>query len=233
MEIFLPAGMGVVLIVGLNYYFQKGGAKRRFIIWRLPGEEEKVVLTFDDGPNLRFTPQILHILRKKGVRAHFFFIGRNVEKYPEIARQAVEDGHIIGNHTYQHNGLYLLSAKQMKEELQRCNEVIEEVCGVVPKYFRPPRGLYNRNLLKVCGQLGMKMVLWSKSSVDWHPRIRAKVICKRVVRRISPGDILLFHDGGNLLGPDGGNRLTTVRSLPLIIEVIRSKGLDFTTLDRV
>lgn len=230
MEILLPGSLGALAILGLRYYWSKGLKKNNSIIWRLPEECRQVVLTFDDGPNHRFTPQILHILRKKQVRAHFFFIGKNVEKYPDIARQAVEEGHIIGNHTYHHNGFYLLSAVQMRKELQECSEVIEEVSGKRPEYFRPPRGIYNRNLLKVTEELGLKLVLWTRSSVDWHPRARVKMIYKRALRRIRGGEILLFHDGGNLLGPDGGNRLPTVRCLPLIIDYIRSMGLEFITL---
>lgn len=183
-----------------------------------------VAITFDDGPDPLYTPAILDILAAYNVKATFFMVGRHVEKYPEIARRIVEEGHDIGNHTHTHRSLVPLDPKKVYEEIVRCEEIILGACGRRPYLFRPPRGIYSQVVRDIAHAREYTLVLWSVSSQDWR-EISSREVTARILERVTGGDILLFHDSGNLISAQGGYRYNTVRALPKILAGLEKKGL--------
>lgn len=152
-----------------------------------------VAITFDDGPAPPFTEQILSILRQYQVPATFFVCGKNVERFPETLRQILADGHLIGNHTYSHPYLVLLSRAQMEEEIDRTQQAIQSVLGFRPTLFRPPYGVRWWGLHAVLQQKGLQAVAWSALGYDWINQ--AEDIVNATVKDLAPGSIILLHDG--------------------------------------
>ena len=233
--VFLGSGTVVltaITMLGVSYlYVYRGFGTQADIIRRRPGVGSRVVITFDDGPSEFFTPALLEILKEKGAPAVFFMVGSQVEKYPAIARRVVEEGHELGNHTYSHITVPHAPPAQLTSQVIRTNLSIFQHTGRYPQYLRPPRGLYDTRLRRLAGLMGQHLVLWSLSSLDWHPRSRPEAMVRRLVRLASPGDILLFHDSGSLLKNEGADRRSTVEALPGIIDGIREKGFEIVSLE--
>lgn len=183
-----------------------------------------VAITFDDGPNPLYTPAVLDILAEHGIKATFFMVGRHVEQYPEIARRIVAEGHDIGNHTYSHRSLVPLSPEKVYEEIVRAETIIEEVTGKRPHLFRPPRGVYSQTVRDIAAKRSYTICLWSISSQDWR-EISSREVTSRVLEHVCGGDILLFHDSGNLVSAQGGYRQNTIRALPIILAGLEERGL--------
>jgi len=160
----------------------------------------------------------------------FFMVGSHVEKYPEIARRVVEEGHAVGSHTQNHRNLPTLSTIELQKELMEATAVITEVTGVYPSFVRPPRGMYDDRFRRMANLLGQEIVLWSISTRDWRYGVTASYIERLVESRVRGGDIILFHDSGALLRNEGGDRRATVMALPRVIEIIRAKGLEIVPL---
>ncbi len=234
-EIFLWSGavaLAAIMLMGLAYsYVYHGFGAQADIIRRNPKAGNKVVITFDDGPSREFTPEILKVLSEKGVYATFFLVGRHVEDYPEIARRIVDQGHEVGNHTYGHITVPNSSPPQLTAQIVRTNLVILQNAGVFPLYLRPPRGLYDMRMRRIAKLLGQELVLWSLSSQDWHPRATTSGVVRRVLDRVSAGDIILFHDSGSLLNSEGSSRRPTVEALGPIIDGLKEKGLEVVKLE--
>ncbi len=219
-SILILAGIAAALV---SYYEYHGFGRQDGVIRRGPSKP-LVAITFDDGPNPKYTPKILDVLREKGVRATFFCVGLHVKKYPQVARRIVAEGHDIGNHTYGHRDLAPSTRRVVVNQIRRGADAIFSVTGVDPKLFRPPRGLYSEAVRRiVVEEFGLQMVLWTVSALDWR-RLSPGQIVRRVARFVRPGAIILFHDSGALLRREGGKRTSTVEALPLVIDYLREAG---------
>lgn len=156
--------------------------------------KKKVLLTFDDGPHPIYTPLILDLLDEFQVKAMFFVIGDQVEKSPLLVQEMKKRGHMIGNHSWSHSSYFdFYSVNKMIMEVNRTNQVIAEIIGEKPLYFRPPFGITNPRIAKLIKNTGMKSVLWSFRSYDTTKRSNQRII-DQVKKEIGGGDILLFHD---------------------------------------
>lgn len=216
----------------LNVYVYYGFGYQPDIYRKGDRSRPWVVLTFDDGPHPDYTPRILDILDRHGVPATFFLVGAHVEKYPDIAKEIVARGHEVGNHTWSHVNVPTTPTPELYEEIIRTSLIILDTTGVYPEYIRPPRGMYDGRFRRIADLLGARVVLWTLSSMDWQEGRSAESIVRRVVSLVRPGDILLFHDSGALIGREGASREQTVRSLEGVITGIRAKGLEFVPLSR-
>ena len=212
----------------VTYFEYHGFGPQDGIIRRGP-DRKVAALTFDDGPHPEYTSEILDILKEKKVKAAFFLVGQHVEKYPEVARRIVEEGHEVGNHTYTHKDVFSLSKEAIRSEIRRAQEAIYNTTGVRTTWFRPPRGAYRESGKRLILDAGFTMALWSISSLDWR-RVKPSVVAKRIMRYLHPGAIILFHDSGSLVKPEGGNRSNTVKCLPLVIDEIRKRGYRIVSL---
>ena len=191
-----------------------------------------VALTFDDGPDPRYTPEILDILERYQVKATFFMVGRHVKKYPGLARRVAEQGHEIGNHTYSHLNLFEAKPDVVEREILKCESTISDTTHTNPQLFRPPRGLSSPESFRTAQQLGYTVVLWSNSSEDWA-EVSVSDITRNVLEKAKGGDIILFHDSGDLIHESGGTRINTVRALPVIIEELKRRGFSFVTVSEM
>jgi peptidoglycan/xylan/chitin deacetylase (PgdA/CDA1 family) len=165
-----------------------------------PGE---LALTFDDGPNPAFTPQLADILASHGVRATFFMLGSRAQAEPALVRQIASAGHLIGNHSWNHPNLALASSSRIEEELSRTSQAIEQITGARVRFFRPPFGARRPAVLRIAKQLGLTPVLWNAMTSDWEDP-SADAITSRLIHTIDKlasrglAANIVLHDGGHL-----------------------------------
>ncbi|MDP9341098.1 MAG: polysaccharide deacetylase family protein [Actinomycetota bacterium] len=184
-----------------------------------------VALTFDDGPNPVYTPQILAILQKFHVPATFFTIGYEVAQHPELVQDELDAGMVVGNHSWDHPTsppFKSLPVKKMRSEMRDANIALDQA-GDAAKLFRPPGGSFSDRVVGMASRLGMRVVLWSIDPQDWRNDAKAKGIVQAVLGSVHAGSIVLLHDGG-------GYQDATVKALPKIIKGIRKLGLRFVSI---
>jgi peptidoglycan/xylan/chitin deacetylase (PgdA/CDA1 family) len=186
-----------------------------------PGPRE-LALTFDDGPNDRYTQELLERLADAQVRATFFFIGRHAQQLPWLVRRVAAEGHVIGNHTVNHPNLAFLPTARIREELLECNATLEDILGTPVHYFRPPYGGRRPAVLRIAQELGLRTVLWNSMGYDWRPHRSPKAIMKAVERGIrrnrtaGRGSTILLHDGAP--ETQDANRGRTVAATASLLE---------------
>ena len=188
-------------------------------------DENKIALTFDDGPHPRYTLEILKILDEYHVPATFFFVGENVSYYPEAARKVAESGHEIGNHTHSHPCVKKQSEEAFREQLTQCEDTIKRVTGIHPKLFRPPQGSWNTRVYEIAREKGYSVILWDVDTLDWAHTPSNK-ISDYVVSNVKSGNIILMHDYHS-----GG--CTTIDALRSFIPQLLKKGYQFVTVSEL
>lgn len=154
----------------------------------------QVYLTFDDGPSPQTTPWLLELLEAEGVKASFFLIGKEAERYPELALEIKKAGHMIGNHSYSHMLMPALTTGKMEKEIERTNKIIEEICGEPPSIFRPPFGLMCPRTLQILSEREMHPIHWTEAPEDWE-RPGAKRVVRRVLMKMAAGSLIVLHEG--------------------------------------
>ncbi|MGW1159708.1 polysaccharide deacetylase family protein [Streptomyces sp. NPDC002513] len=164
-------------------------------IVRMQGHGTRMVLTFDDGPDPRYTPRILRTLRAYDVRAVFFVCGEMAAVHKDLLREMADDGHVVGNHTWTHPLLTRLSRSAIRSEMERTCEVIADGYGEAPRWFRAPYGAWNRAVFQLGAELGMEPFAWTVDSLDWTTP-GTPTIVRRVEGGAAPGVIVLSHDAG-------------------------------------
>lgn len=223
-----------VLVVALGVavfcvFFDQAVLIRRGTIYRVKTDRKRVVLTFDDGPSPVWTPKILDELKRENIKAAFFMIGYHVRKYPDIARRVAEEGHTIGNHGYAHSVMLYYTPAELEEEIKYTEHVIREATGQTTKYFRPPKAWLRRKIKEKVKSMGYETILWSLNSKDWVS-FNHKSIVRYISRNVKNGDILLFHDSGNVTTTEGGNRRQTVKAISLLARTLREQGFEFVSI---
>jgi peptidoglycan/xylan/chitin deacetylase (PgdA/CDA1 family) len=190
----------------------------------------QLALTYDDGPNDPYTLRVLEVLDKHSVRATFFLIGRYVERWPEIVRQVVKAGHVIGNHTFTHPLLIFQSAAHIKNELESCERALTDAAGEHSKLFRPPFGGRRLAVLRIVRRLGLIPVMWNVTGFDWNAP-SPDYIEGKVTRRISGGNVILLHDGGHR--QMGADRSHTVTATDRLVARYHAEGYEFVTIPQM
>lgn len=182
-----------------------------------------VAMTFDDGPHPRNTPRLLDILRARNIKATFYVIGQNVDRYPGIARRIVAEGHEIGNHTYTHPRLTGLSDSQIQSEMRKTENAIVRAAGVKPRTMRPPYGaLYQRQRSMIFSSFSYPTIMWSVDPNDWR-RPGPSVVAGRILNSAHNGAIILAHD---LHAP-------TIDAMPRTFDGLLSRGFRFVTVSQL
>jgi len=199
------------------------------ILWRAPTNEPKIAITFDDGPHAISTPLILELLQRLNVPATFFLVGKHLEKQQGIAREMVDAGHEIGNHTFSHSLLYLSTKNRIRDEITRTDSLLRNIDGAEPKFFRPPAGFFTKQVLDIADQLGYKTVVGDVYPRDPHLPGKKKIV-DRVLQRTVAGSIIILHDGGNTQRVD---RSQTLEAISEIIPSLKDKGFGFFTLSNL
>ncbi|MCE5172137.1 polysaccharide deacetylase family protein [Paenibacillus profundus] len=201
-------------------------------IFKLRGKAQgsrQVALTFDDVPDNRATPLVLDILKEHNIRATFFLVGSRAKAHPELVQRIVREGHIIGNHSYNHPLLTKLTLPAFEHQLKDTERVIEQIVGYKPRYFRPPYGEISEKQLRWAGDHGYLVVNWDVDSNDWRG-LSASQIIRNVVNGVSPGSIVLQHAGGSA---HNGYLQGTVKALPAIINRLKAQNYEFVTVSEL
>jgi len=200
------------------------GIKPRVAYREYRSNRNKVVaLTFDDGPNPGETRRILAILKKEHVKATFFMIGTNVDRYPALARKVSDSGNQVALHSYHHVSLDTKSPAAIKKEIVKGKAAILKATGKVPTWMRPPYGAVDGTVYNVIKTANLGVALWNVDTIDWRRPGKQRIINRAVFGK-SPGVVILMHDGG-------GNRSQTIAALPGIIGEYRNAGYRFVTIE--
>lgn len=187
---------------------------RQIPIYSVECSGKKASITFDCAWGSSDIPAILDTLKKENVRATFFIVGQWAEKYPEMLKLISAAGHDIANHSYSHLRMGVLDRDKIRSEISRCGIALEKISGRRVELFRPPYGDYSNSVISVARELGYYTIQWNVDSLDWKPGIGSQEILGRVMRKVKPGSIILFHN-------DTAN---TAKILPLILSSLKDNG---------
>jgi peptidoglycan/xylan/chitin deacetylase (PgdA/CDA1 family) len=186
-----------------------------------------VALTFDDGPNPRFTPQLLDLLAAHQIKATFFVVGVNAEQYPEIIQRMNEEGHEIGVHNYKHTSNWLLNPFAYQQNLTKSIDIINGIIGKKPVFYRPPWGHFN--LFTLFFRQNLKVIMWSHISQDWKVTSEMELYGK--LKNVEKtGDFILLHDCGETLGADREAPAVMLDALERFIIDMKAKDVQFSTV---
>ena len=234
--------LGVMILIGISIknYSQKDietglleysyAKDYEDLIIKCGNTHEKILaLTFDDGPDEDFTPQILDILKKYDVKATFYVIGEKVQYNKKIVKREYEEGHEIGNHTYTHINVSKNGYNKIRKEIGDTQSAVKSVTGVYPKTFRPPYRAISKDMCEIIKQNNMNIVLWSYVDArDWEsPGVSS--IVKTIEEGVQNGCIILLHDYNKLRTP----KSQTIEALDIIIPDLLEKGYKFVTVSEL
>lgn len=231
----LSLALGIFNLSTLNdkeVFNDKNNISQKYadILIKKGSDEKKIIaLTFDDGPDGKYTPQILDILKENDVKATFFVVGEMVETHPEVLKREFEEGHEIGNHTFTHMNICTDSVEKLNKELTKTQELIKKVTGEEPNLFRPPYRAINENLFNLIKSKNMKVVLWSDFDArDWsNPGVDR--IINTIEKNIKNGSIILLHDYNNVRS----DKSQTVKALERIVPDLKKQGFEFVTISEL
>lgn len=182
-------------------------------------EHPQAALTFDDGPDAKYTPILLDGLKARKIQASFFLMGEKIEENAELVRRMQEEGHLVGNHTYHHVELDKMNETKAREEILKTNNVIFETTGVYPQYMRPPFGAWKKNL-ELCVE--MFPVFWSVDTLDWKVQNTDKIL-ETVRNEVQDGSIILMHDEYE----------TSVEAALKTADMLTEQGYELVTVDKL
>ena len=182
-------------------------------------EKKKVALTFDDSPNSKYTPMLLKGLKERGIHATFFLLGKNIRGKEALVKRMQEEGHLIGNHTYNHMELNKISMEDAKEEIEAVNREIYELTGVYPAWLRPPYGEWQKNL---DFYVNMFPVFWDVDTLDWKSK-NAESVLQIVKAEVKDGAVILMHDAYQ----------SSVDAALQIADFLLAEGYEFVTVDEL
>jgi len=193
-------------------------------------DEERVALTFDDGPDPEVTPQVLDILARYDARATFFCVGEQVRAHPELCMEIVRRGHCVENHSGHHPTTFsLLGWQRMQQEVDDGQAAIRAATGIAPRFFRAPLGFRSPLLDPVLPRAGLQLASWTRRGFDTRERNPQRVL-ERLVDGLAAGDILLLHDG-HCARADSGSAVV-LEVLPRVLEAVRARDLKPVTLSQ-
>ncbi|HEY7935314.1 MAG TPA: polysaccharide deacetylase family protein [Solirubrobacteraceae bacterium] len=221
---------GAFASVAMGSYLLPGVAAHWPALRRALGIEDRTAcargyaLTFDDGPHPQGTPAVLEILAREGVRASFFLVGEQVLRNPNLAREILAAGHQIGLHCDRHRNLLRLAPWQVRADIDRAQEIIQETTGEAIGLYRPPYGAPNATALRIARRRDWRTLLWSHWGRDWEARATPESIARLLTAKVKPGAVLLLHDADDYGAPGSWRR--TVLALPLVLQTLAGAGLE-------
>lgn len=192
-------------------------------IWDLPNTENKIYLTFDDGPTPEITEWVLEQLDKHNAKATFFCIGKNIEAHPSIFTKIINKGNTIGNHTFNHLNGWETTIKDYLENISMCKNIIQNQ-NAKTKIFRPPYGKIKSSQAKLLKQLGYQIIMWDVLSADFDTTITKEECLNNVISNIKPGSIIVFHDSVKAFK-------NLEYTLPKVLDYLNEKGFSCETIN--
>ncbi len=213
---------GILVVTAHPAVVGAAAASRQLPIYCVRRDYKVVALSFDAAWGNEDTQQLIDILSEYGINATFFVVGDWVDKYPESVKALADAGNEVMNHSNNHAHFNSLSADQIIQDISACNDKIEAVTGVRPTLFRPPFGEYDDLVISTVRSMGMEPIQWDVDSLDWKD-LSATEITDRVLKRVEPGSIVLFHNAA----------LHTPKALPGIIESLLREGYSFVPISKL
>jgi len=195
------------------------------IYWTFPDKSGHVFLTFDDGPDMRYSPKILKILEQEDISATFFVLGNKAEKNPSLTKQIHQGGHEIGIHSCKHQSLFFQSRSSIYNQLDKSKRIVEEIIKDDVLYFRPPYGCLTPQVIRICSELNLKPVMWNILTYDFDLRVSDNFIFNLIGKNVKGGAIIVLHDGNY-------NSDRTVRILESIIKILKEKGFQLNSISK-
>jgi peptidoglycan/xylan/chitin deacetylase (PgdA/CDA1 family) len=195
------------------------------IIWRGPGNDNCVYLTFDDGPHRDITPQVLDILSQHQAPASFFLVGSRITGSEKVVEQILEHGHIIANHGYSHRKLGWLSSRAIEKEITDTEAIFQSNHWLYVRHFRPPFGHFRPGLDLLLRRMGYRMVMWSLMPGDYRPMDPERLL-SRAISKLTPGTIIALHD--HTIAPK-----SLLEMLPKLLQEITLRGYRCERLDQM
>ena len=212
----------------MNFYWIKTNSfvKKIFsnYIWDIPNSENKIYLTFDDGPIPKITEWVLAELDKYNAKATFFCIGNNIQKHPEIFLKVIENGHSIGNHTFNHLKGWKTPINEYIENVSLCQSEIQNLQSKICNLFRPPYGKIKLSQSKKLQELGFKIIMWDVLSADYNQTISSEKCLDNVLKNVKSGSIIVFHDSIKAFQ-------NLEYTLPKTLEILTKRGFVFERID--
>ena len=183
----------------MSFYWIKTNAFIKWVfsryVWDIPNTENKIYLSFDDGPTPEITDWVLEELKKHDARATFFCIGKNIEEQPQLFEKIIQNKHAIGNHTYNHlNGWKTATKDYIKNVTECAKTIVKHNYAATSKSFRPPYGKITTGQSDALKKQGYKIIMWDVLSADFDTSISKEKCLKNVISNIKPGSIIIFHD---------------------------------------
>ncbi|MDP4095235.1 polysaccharide deacetylase family protein [Paenibacillus sp. P96] len=216
------------------YAFIPGLISRLFgfrVFRRGKKEEQAFALTFDDGPDPVYTPQLLDLLQRFDAKATFFVVGVNAEKHPAILRRIHDEGHLIGIHNYVHKSNWFMRPATVRKQILCTEQIIREVTGDRAAYYRPPWGIVN--LFDFAKSNGRRIVLWSSMFGDWRVRTGVDRLTRRMLQKLRGGEIMLLHDCGRTLGANADAPQNMLVALERVLIEAGRRGLRSVRIDEL
>ncbi len=215
----------IMACIALIYCIIPIGATEKYYCKR--NDENKIALTFDDGPHPKYTLQILNILKKYNIKATFFVIGINVKNYGEALKAVKLDGHQIGNHTFTHEYINGKLPQKIYEDIKDCRDIVRDMCDVETTVFRPPGGIMSDDIYVSGSDIfnGYDIIYWTLDTMDWAHR-SPNEISDYVISNVKSGDIILMHD---YIGENSPTPQALEIMLPRLIEL----GYEFVTVSEL
>lgn len=209
----LAAVLAVCACISGARAMETAAQKRSLPIYNVQTGEKKIAISFDAAWGNEETQSLIDILAKYNVKTTFFVVGAWVDKYPESVKALAAAGHEVCNHSNTHPHMPKLSRQEMTAQITECNEKIKAITGVSPLLFRPPYGDYSTPLIDTVNGLKMYPIQWNVDSLDWKDPTPQQ-ISNRVLTRVKPGSIVLFHNGAK----------NTPAALPTVLQTLQSQG---------
>jgi peptidoglycan/xylan/chitin deacetylase (PgdA/CDA1 family) len=184
-----------------------------------------IAITFDDGPDERYTPQLLDLLKKHDVKATFFLVANKAFNNKDLLYRIIREGHEIGLHSLNHKSAWLSSPWYTEMDFSESLRIFKEL-GINIKFFRPPWGTFNLFTLYNANKNGLKTILWSVEAKDWSSKTTTEDIKNRIMEKIKQGDIIVLHDSNGAEGAPA----RTIEALRYVIPKLKEQGYNFSTI---
>jgi peptidoglycan/xylan/chitin deacetylase (PgdA/CDA1 family) len=213
--------LSLVLVYAIlpNLYFRFLSSK---VTKKISVKDNSIALTFDDGPDPKYTPLLLDVLKKNEVKCTFFVLAEKALQHPDLIKRMSDEGHNIGLHSFRHINAIFRSPYHTKKDFYRSMSIMKEL-GIKVKFFRPPWGLFNPLTFYYAKANNFKIILWSIHAMDWSRYVTVDYIKKTLINRIRPGDIILLHDGRG--AKDAPKK--TICALEAVLPLLKEKGYIF------